>query len=125
SPDPVTTTGTLTYTVTASNAGPSQADNASVTSLLPAGAAFQSATGINWTCTALGQQVTCTTPTLALGAAPPITIVTSAPGVDSIITETSTISSATADPNAANDSASQTTVVNAPSDLALVLTASP
>jgi len=125
SPDPVTTTGTLTYTVTATNAGPSQAATVSVVTDLPPGTAFQSATGINWTCAALGQQVTCTTPQLAIGAAPAITITVSAPGVDGPITATSTVSSATADPSSANNTASQATVVNAPSDLALVLTASP
>lgn len=125
SPDPVTTTGALTYTVTVTNAGPSQAADVAVTSFLPAGAVFQSATGINWACAAVGQQVTCTTPTMAAGAAPVITITASAPGVDGTITETSSISAATADPTPGNNAASQTTVVNAPSDLALALSASP
>ena len=124
-PDPATTGGALSYTVTASNAGPSQAADASITSILPAGAVFQSATGINWTCDAIGQQVTCTTPAMAIGAAPAITIVTAAPAVDGTVTETSSITSATADPSSANNAASQTTVVNAPSDLALALSASP
>src|SRR5262249_24830015 len=49
-PDPATTGGPLTYTVTASNAGPSQASNVTVTSTLPLGSAFVSASGINWNC---------------------------------------------------------------------------
>jgi uncharacterized repeat protein (TIGR01451 family) len=125
SPDPVTTTGTLTYTITPNNAGPSVAADVVVTTDLPGGAVFQGATGINWACTAIGQQVMCTTPSLALGAAPAITIATSAPGVDGSITATASISSATADAVPGNNSASQGTVVNAPSDLALELTASP
>jgi uncharacterized repeat protein (TIGR01451 family) len=125
SPDPVTTTGTLSYTVTAANAGPSQAVDVAVTTMLPAGAVFQSATGINWLCAVLGQQVTCATPQLVGGAAPAITIVASAPGVDGSITATSSISSETTDPVSANNAASQATVVNAPSDLALALSASP
>jgi uncharacterized repeat protein (TIGR01451 family) len=125
SPDPVTTTGTLSYTVTASNAGPSQAAEVSVTTQLPAGAAFQSASGINWECNVVGQQVTCTTQQLVSGTAPAITIVASAPGVDGSITATSSISSETTDPVPANNTASQVTVVNAPSDLALALSASP
>jgi uncharacterized repeat protein (TIGR01451 family) len=124
-PDPATTGGALTYTVTATNAGPSQASNITVTSILPAGATYQSATGINWTCGAIGQQVTCTTPTLPIGSAPPISIATTAPGVDGSYTETSSIASSTTDPVSANNTASQDTVVNAPSDLALTLAASP
>ena len=125
SPDPVTTGAALSYTVTASNAGPSQAANVVVTSTLPPGAVFHSADGINWTCGAIGQQVTCTTPQLALGPAPAITINVSAPGSDGAITETSSISADTADPTSGNNTASQGTVVNAPSDLALELSASP
>lgn len=124
-PDPVTTGGALTYTVTAANAGPSQAASVTVTSQLPAGATFQSASGIDWTCSAIGQQVTCTTPELAVGTAPAITIATTAPVIDGSITETSTISAATTDPDSTNNAASQTTVVNAPSDLAIALSASP
>jgi uncharacterized repeat protein (TIGR01451 family) len=125
SPDPVTTTGTLSYTVTTSNAGPSLATDVVVTTQLPPGAEFQSATGISWACEVLGQQVTCETSQMVIGAAPAITIVTSAPGVDGSITATSVISSATTDPASANNAASQATVVNAPSDLALALSASP
>jgi uncharacterized repeat protein (TIGR01451 family) len=125
SPDPVTTTGTLTYTVTATNAGPSQAESVSVVTDLAPGTAFQGASGINWTCNAVGQQVTCTTPQLVAGIAPAITITVSAPGVDGAITTTSGVSSATADPSSANNTAAQGTVVNAPSDLALALSASP
>ena len=124
-PDPATTGGPLNYTVTATNAGPSQATNVAVTSMLPPGTAFVAASGINWTCNAIGQQVRCTTSTLPIGTAPAITITTTAPGTDGTITETSTIASATTDPVPANDTASQDTVVNAPSDLALALTASP
>jgi uncharacterized repeat protein (TIGR01451 family) len=124
-PDPVTTGGALTYTVTAANAGPSEATSVTVTSQLPAGATFQSASGIDWTCSAIGQQVTCTTPQLAVGTAPAILIATTAPAVDGSITETSTISATTTDPDPASNSASQTTVVNAPSDLAIALSASP
>lgn len=125
SPDPVTTTDTLTYAVTASNAGPSLAADVVVTTLLPPGAVFQSASGINWLCAALGQQVTCATSQMAGGAAPVITIAASAPGVDGSITAISSIDSATPDPVSANDADSQPTVVNAPSDLALALSASP
>jgi uncharacterized repeat protein (TIGR01451 family) len=125
SPDPVTTGGALSYTVTASNAGPSQATNVTVTSTLPSGVAFVDAGGVGWTCSAIGQQVTCTTAAMPLGAAQPITIDTTAPTSDGSITETSSISTSTTDPGANNNSASQSTTVNAPSDLSLALSASP
>lgn len=121
SADPVTTGGALTYTVTVNNAGPSQANNVSVVSQLPSGVTFQSASGINWTCSAVGQQVTCTTPMLALGDAPAISIATTAPATDGAITETSTVSTATTDPTPGNNSVSEGTTVNAPSDLSLTL----
>ncbi|HEY6173471.1 MAG TPA: hypothetical protein VIX73_03465 [Kofleriaceae bacterium] len=124
-PDPVTTGGALTYTVTANNAGPSQASNVTVTSTFPSGVAVLTAAGINWTCDVNGQQATCTMATMAVGPAPAIAIATTAPGVDGSITMSSTIGSPTTDPAPGNNTASQTTVVNAPSDLALVLTASP
>ncbi|HET9625969.1 MAG TPA: hypothetical protein VFP84_31630 [Kofleriaceae bacterium] len=125
SADPVTTGGALTYTVTVNNAGPSQANNVTVVSQLPSGTTFQSATGINWACSAVGQQVTCTTPMLSLGDAPAISIATTAPAGDGAITETSTVSTSTTDPLPGNNTASQDTTVNAPSDLALTLSASP
>ena len=124
-PDPATTGGPLTYTVTASNAGPSQASNVTVTSMLPAGVAYVGASGINWMCDANGQQVTCTMPTMVIGAAPAITIATTAPSVDGSITMTSQVLSPTTDPAPGNNTASQSTVVNAPSDLSLALSASP
>src|SRR5262249_50287712 len=124
-PDPVTTGGALTYTVTAANAGPSEAAAVTVTSQLPPGATYQSATGINWTCNAIGQQVTCTTPLLAIGTAPAIASAVTAPGTDGSMVEPSTVSATTSDPDPTNNAASQTTVVNAPSDLAIALSASP
>ncbi|HEY0195153.1 MAG TPA: DUF11 domain-containing protein [Kofleriaceae bacterium] len=125
SADPVTTGGDLQYTVAVSNAGPSQASAVQLVTQLPAGATFVRATGINWSCSAIGQQVTCTTAMLAVGAAPSVTIDTTAPSTDGTITATATVSSATADASSANNTASQATVVNAPSDLSLTLSASP
>src|SRR5207244_974864 len=50
SPDPVIAGGTLTYTLTVSNAGPSTASNVTVTDTLPPGVTFQSASGTGWSC---------------------------------------------------------------------------
>jgi len=124
-PDPVTTGAGLSYTINASNAGPSQAANVAVTSVLPAGTSFTGFTGIGWACAAIGQQVTCTLAALPLGPAPAITIDATAPSTDGPITETSSISADTTDPTPGNNVASQSTTVNAPSDLALALSATP
>ncbi len=125
SPDPVGTGADLTYTLSVANAGPSVAQALTVSDVLPAGASFISAIGTNWTCAAAGQQVTCTTPTLPIGTAPPLVISVTAPGVDSTITNTASVSTTTLDPVSNNNTASATTTVNAPSDLALALSASP
>lgn len=125
SPDPVTTGAAYRYTATVTNAGPSVATNLSVATTLPSGASFVSAGGINWTCSALGQQVTCTTPSLAIGVANPIAIDATAPTTDGAVTATATVSAATADPSSSNNTATQTTTVNAPSDLSLALSATP
>src|SRR5207244_3562500 len=112
SPDPVTAGGTLTYTLSVSNAGPSTAAGPiTVTDTLPAGVIFQSASGTGWICSGTNTSVTCTQPTnLPPGAAPPITITVTASEAGAI-TNTATVSSSTADSNQANNTATATTTV--------------
>jgi uncharacterized repeat protein (TIGR01451 family) len=69
----------VTYSLAVSNAGPTSALNVSVTDVLPAGAGFVSAAGAGWTCGQAAGTVTCTTPVLAVGAAPAISLVFTAP----------------------------------------------
>jgi uncharacterized repeat protein (TIGR01451 family) len=80
-PPTVTASGSVTYTMTIANNGPSDAAAVSVTDTLPAGVTFVSATGTGWVCTNTGNvSVTCTRPTLATGTtAPVITLVVTAP----------------------------------------------
>ena len=79
---PYTPGSTATFKLLASNLGPGTAQPAIVvTDTLPAGLEFVSATGTDWTCSAVGQVVTCTrsgtAPALAKDdAASPITLVT-------------------------------------------------
>ena len=77
----MTAAGTVTYTLTVANNGPSDAAAVSVLDTLPAGVTFVSAAGTGWTCTNVGNvSVTCTRPTLATGVtAPVITVVVTAP----------------------------------------------
>src|SRR5438093_7778561 len=88
SPDPVTPGGTLTYTLTVSNAGPATACQATVTDTLPAGTSFVSASGTGWNCSQTSGVVSCTMTSLAPGNAPAITIQVTAPSTLGLITNT-------------------------------------
>jgi uncharacterized repeat protein (TIGR01451 family) len=101
----------ISYTIAVTNNGPTPATSVSVTDTLQAGATFVSATGTGWTCNAVANVVTCTTPTLNVGAAPPITLTINAPATNSPTTlvNTATVSSATPDPVPANNSSTSTT----------------
>jgi uncharacterized repeat protein (TIGR01451 family) len=93
---------------------------------LPAGATYVSATGSGWTCNAAAGVVSCTRVNLASGAAPDITLVASvSPTTRGTITNSTGVSGAETDPNVANETATETTTVNAQTDLALTATAAP
>src|SRR5207244_12810091 len=91
----------------------------SVTDTLPAGVTFVSASGTGWTCSQSGGIVTCTRASLAVGAAPAITIVVTAPNEGGTLTNTASVSASTSDPNNANNTATATTTVNASADLSI------
>jgi uncharacterized repeat protein (TIGR01451 family) len=104
------------YTLTVANAaGMQREDNAIVvTDTLPAGLNFVSGIGTGWACAAAGQDVTCThAPTLDAGTSlPPLTLTVNAAGAAvPSVTNTAVVSTASFDGNAANDSASDFTVV--------------
>ncbi|HEY2798174.1 MAG TPA: PQQ-dependent sugar dehydrogenase, partial [Thermoanaerobaculia bacterium] len=102
----------LSYTLNVSNAGPSDAASVSVTETIPAGASVVSASGTGWTCSGTST-ITCTRPTLAVGAAPSIAIVLTAPAAPGIAVNAVSVTSATSDPAAANNTSSANTTVNA------------
>lgn len=111
SPDPVAPGGTLTYTLTVSNAGPATACQATATDTLPAGVSFVSASGTGWNCSQASGVVSCTTTSLAPGDAPPITIVVTAPNTPGLITNNATVSTNAFDPVTANNTTSADTTV--------------
>src|SRR5206468_528309 len=133
SPDPVTPGGTLTYTITVSNAGPNAAASVTMNDPLPPQTTFQSMpTPAGWSCTtpAAGSTgtVNCTTASLASAATATFTLgvqVSSAALDGSTISNTATVSSTTADSNTGNNSATATTTVRAQADLAITKTDSP
>ena len=107
-PAQVTEGNTITYSLTATNLGPTTATGVEITDPVPAGSTFSSA-GAG--CTQAAGVVTCTAGTLAPGASQSFTISVIAGSGNSIV-NTATIDGDQADPNAANDTASVTTVIN-------------
>jgi uncharacterized repeat protein (TIGR01451 family) len=123
-PDPVSAGANLTYTLTVSNAGPSQATAISVAHTLPAGVALVSAGGTGWSCAGTGP-VTCTLASLGLGAAAPISVVVTAPNEPESLASSATVSASSADPVSGNDTAAATTTVVASADLSVTQLAAP
>ncbi len=102
------------YTITVSNAaGMEREDNiVTVTDTLPAGLTFASGTGTGWTCSAVGQAVTCThAPTLNAGASlPPITLtVNVTEGAAASVTNSVTVGSTSYDLSSANNTTTDVT----------------
>ena len=112
----------VTYLLTATNNGPSDAVDVAVTDTLPAGVTFVSADGTGWTCIASGNaSVSCVRPALAAGdVAPTITVVVTAPTGSTTLVNSASVSSATPDPEPANDDASVSTQVAGSADLSIV-----
>src|SRR3989442_1494243 len=127
SPDPVLAGGTLTYTLSVSNAGPRTAPHVSVTGALPAGVTFQSASGTGWTCSGTNASVTYTRASLAPTGGTPstITITVTAPNEGGTISNTASVSASTSDPNMANNSATEQTTVTASANLSITKSDSP
>ncbi len=133
SPDPVTAGAQLTYSIDAGNAGPSVANAVTLSNPLPAGASFVSlATTGGWNCTTpavgAGGTVICTAANLAPGSADTFTLVVALDGglaAGSVLSNIATITSATPDSDAGNDSATATTTVVSAVDLALAIADSP
>ncbi len=107
----------VTYTLTVTNNGPSDAETVSLDDPTPAGFTFASATAPcagGFPC-ALGTMV----PSDVISVDVTFDI---DPATTGDVTNTATVSSPTVDPNAANDSASVTTTVSGEADLSIVKT---
>lgn len=113
SPDPVIGLQPLTYTLAVANAGPAVATDVIVTDTLPASVVFQSAGGSGWSCGEAAGVVTCTRPSLPVGAAPNITITVTAPPTAQTLVNTASVDGAESDPVSANNSDTETTTVTA------------
>jgi len=105
------------YSIGVSNLGPSDAAaTLTITDPLPAGLTFVSGGGDGWTCSASGQNVTCTRATgLVSGASTtfPITVAVGSGAVPQV-TDQATVSSPTHDPVASNNTAQDVTPIDRP-----------
>lgn len=113
--------GTLSYTITVTDTGPGDADGVEMIDRLPAGMAYVSASGAGWTCSAVGQDVTCLDAAVAVSASAQVTLVVSAPADGGAVANTVQVSAATPDSDPSNNTATATTTVDAAADLAIAL----
>jgi len=113
-PDPATGGFPLTYALSVLNKGPGDARSISVSQTLPSGVTFDWAEGAGWTCGQSAGTVTCVMPALELGQASSITVQVTPGPVAAVLVSTADVTAEGVDPDPANNSASQTTTVNAP-----------
>ncbi len=113
SPDPVTVGSNLTYTITVTNNGPFDATGVTMTDPLPAEVTFVFATPSQGTCSESAGTVTCVLGSLANGTNSTVEIVAT-PTVPGTITDTATVAGDQFDPDPANNTATETTTVDAP-----------
>lgn len=119
-PDPVTAGSQLTYTVVVSNRGPDAAQDAVFTDPIPANTTFVSfTTPDGWTVSTppVGGTGTVTASSSSFGVGDPGTftlVVMVNPGATGMITNSSGITSATADPNTSDNGDSEDTTITAP-----------
>ncbi|MBI1879810.1 MAG: DUF11 domain-containing protein [Chloroflexi bacterium] len=110
-PDPVAPGASLTYTLSITNGGPSNAAGVVVTDNLPNSLTFGGAAGAGWSCNHSSGVVTCTAASLLVGVAPNIIITGTAPLTSGVMTNTAGVTSTTPDSSAANNTATITTTV--------------
>jgi uncharacterized repeat protein (TIGR01451 family) len=121
-PNPIVLGGTLTYTITVTNRGPSDSSGVTAVNTLPANVAVLSATITQGSISPGGSLWTIGT--LPLGAGATATII-AVPTQEGTIIATSTVQGNQLDPVPANNTATATTVVGAATDLAIGITGLP
>lgn len=131
--DPVGVGGNISYTITVNNGGPAAAANVVVNDPLPTGTTFVSCTpSVGVTCTGppsgSSGTVTANFGTLASAGSGTINLVVNVTaGAGSLVSNTATVSSPTADSNLSNNSATETTSITtaAATDLSISKSDSP
>jgi uncharacterized repeat protein (TIGR01451 family) len=112
SPNPVLPGSDLTYHITVTNNGPSDAMEVTLTDALPSGVTFQSSTPGTPTCTYAGGTVTCNLDDLVSADTTTVDIlVTVLSGAEGNLANTTDVSSSTFDPKSNNNSDTENTLV--------------
>ena len=111
--DPVTVGSSVRYTLTVSNAGPSDATGVSVDDAVPTEMSVGSVTASQGTCSPPAQAAHCDLGTVPAGAQATVEIV-AAPLSPGTFTDTATVSQAGTDPDTSNNQASETTTAEGP-----------
>jgi uncharacterized repeat protein (TIGR01451 family) len=123
-PTPILAGQPLTYTVTVSNAGPNPATGVTLTDVLPAGVAFDSASSSQGTATQANGTMTGNLGNLSVGSTATVTIVVRPAAAQSLFDQASVAGDQT-DPVPANNSASLSTNVIPTADLSITASAAP
>jgi uncharacterized repeat protein (TIGR01451 family) len=110
SPDPVTRGSELTFSVSITNNGPSEATDVTLTDVLPTNVRFLSATSSAGSCVQTSGTVTCDLGDLSNSASVTVTIIVT-PRRAGTITNTAQVSSLSPDPNPANNTDTEETTV--------------
>jgi uncharacterized repeat protein (TIGR01451 family) len=110
SPDPVSRDGTLIYSAVVTNQGLSPAVAVSLTDQLPADVRFVSAISTAGNCAQANSTVTCSLGDIVNGGSETVTI-TVTPRRPGTVTNTAQVSSLSPDPNLANNTDSEATVI--------------
>ena len=124
-PDPIPVGNELTYTIVVTNSGPLAASNVQLFESTPSGTTFVSMVTTQGTCTTppVGGtgSIVCNIGTIAPGASVTAVFKVLVVGPAGLtITNTAFVTSSTPDPNAANDTVTETTNVVAPPDITSV-----
>jgi len=114
----------LTNTILITNFGPSAASSVVLTSPLPPGVVFVSATSPQGTATLSNGVVICTFGSIAINGRASV-VIAGRPMIVGSLTNTSSITSSATDPNPANNTASLVTTVLPAADLGLTQSATP
>ena len=118
SADPASAGTQLTYTYVIGNGGPSSASSVEMSTAVPAGTTFVSASGGGSLSAGV---VTWTIGTVASGGSTSRTMVVAIdPSRTADLSDTATVSTTTPDANAANDSDTETTAIETPADVEIV-----